>query len=267
MGLLTNIASKKEAETIIEQIEVDKIIPDPNQPRKSFVGIEELAETIKRHGLQNPIHVQKDGEKYVIISGERRWRAFKQYTDFKVIPCIVHTEKDPGVIRLLQLIENVQRADLKPLEEATAYKNILDSKKVSQKELANEVGVSETGISRVLRLLSLPAKIQEELPNNPDIPKALLVEIASENDVERQMELWEQVKTGKINKREQLRRERKGLKKKDLMEMDADQIWELIKKAVRKDKEIIKKLINATQIEKLLKEGEEGEDGKAKEEG
>lgn len=257
MGLLSNIASKKEAETKVEQIEVDKIIPDPNQPRKVFEGIEALAETIKKHGLLNPIHVQKQGEKYIIISGERRWRAFKEYTDFKVIPCFVISEKDTKTIQLLQLIENVQRADLNPLEEAQAYKNILETKEINQKNLAAEIGISETAISRSLKLMSLPQKIKDELQSNPDIPKSLLIEIAGEKDLERQIELWEQIAQGKIQKREELRQERKGLKKKEIMAMDADRIWEIIKRAVRRDKEIIKKIVNSAQLEKLLNEGEE----------
>lgn len=260
MGLLSNITAKKEAEIKVEQIEIAKIIADPKQPRREFTGIEELAATIKKHGLQNPIHVQKEGDKYVIISGERRYRAFKEYTDFRVIPCFIHTEKDPATIRFLQLIENLQRADLNPVEEAHAYKSLLDTKAVSQKELAAEIGVSETAISRTVRLASLPQAIQDQIQSVPGLPKSLLIEIASELDEERQLELWEQVKTGKIQKREQLRQERKGLKRKDLLEMDADTIWELIKKAVRKDKEIIKKLINAAQIERLMKAGDEQEE-------
>ncbi len=261
MGLLSNISVKKEEEIIVEQIEIDKIIPDPNQPRKSFDGLEELAQTIKKHGLQNPIHLRKEGEKYIIISGERRWRACKEYADLKVISCLIHTEKDQRKIRFLQLIENIQRESLKPLEEANAYKMLLESGEIKQKELAEEVGISETSISKILRLNTLPQLIQDELSSYPGIPKSVLLEIArEENNRELQLELWEKVKTGDIKKRDDLtkeRQEKKGLKKKDLETMDADEIWEIIKKAIKRDKEIIKKIINAAQLEKLMKEEKE----------
>ena len=94
------------------------------------------------------------------------------------------------------------------------------------------------------------------MDDHPEIPKSILVEIATEKDARRQIELWEMVKSGQIKKRDQLRKERKGLKKKDLKDMDADHIWEVVKRAIRKDKQSIKKLINASQLEKLLKDEE-----------
>ena len=157
----------------------------------------------------------------------------------------------------MQLIENLQREDIKPLEEAAAYQSLLDSSEITQKELASAVGVSETEISRTLKLLHLVEAIQQELADYPEIAKSLLVEIAQEKDTDRQREFWEKVKTGQIEKRAELRRERQGLKKKDLAQMDAEEIWEVIKKAVRTDKEILKKLINAAQFERLLRQERE----------
>ena len=258
MGLLSVISSRKEQHVVVEKIELEKIIPDPQQPRKSFTGLEELAETIKTHGIQNPIHVRKENEQYIIITGERRWRACREHTTLKTIPCFVHGAEDQQTIRCLQLIENLQRADLQPLEEATSYQSLLDSGEITQKELASAVGVSETEISRTLKLLHLVEAIQQELANYPEIAKSLLMEIAQEKDPERQKEFWEKVKTGQIEKRAELRRERQGLKKKDLAQMDAEEIWEVIKKAVRTDKEILKKLINAAQFERLLRQEREG---------
>lgn len=265
MGLLKNI-SRKETKIQIEEIEIAKIIPDPSQARKNFSGLKELANTIKKHGLQNPIHVRPQNNQYIIISGERRWRACREYTDFTVIQCYIITKDiDEKKIRYLQLIENIQRQDLTPLEEAHAYKSILESGEIKQRDLASEIGMSETVISKSLRLTTLPEAIQTELQKYPVIPKAVLLEIAKEEKTpEFQLELWDKVKSGDLTKREDLvekRRERKqrktGFKKKDLQEMDEDEVLKIVLKAVQKDKGIIKKLLNAAQFGKIFEQENE----------
>lgn len=208
--LLCGIAAKKE-DLAVERIHVEKIGPDTTQPRSAFDGLAELAETIKKHGLQNPIHVRPDGEKYVIISGERRWRACKEFVALELIPCFVHREAlDEQKIRFLQLIENLQRKDLAPLEEARGYKALLETGSLSQKDLAAEIGVDKAVVSGMLRLLSLPPELQEEMGKHPEIPKSLLLEIAREDDPQVQRELWERLKRGELTKRAELRQERKG---------------------------------------------------------
>ncbi len=257
MSFLDEMSKRRSKHQVVE-IEIDKIIPDPNQPRKTFTGLKELASTIVKHGLQNPIHVREgEGKKYIIISGERRWRSCKEHTNLKVIPCFIHKESDQKTIGFLQLIENLQREELPPLEEALAYKKLLDEAKLKQKELASELGVGETVISKTLRLASLPKEIQEEIKDYPKIAKSLLLEIAKEKDTRIQFALWDKMKTGELTKTKDVVRERKeskGMKKKDLESLDSKDIWGIIMKAKRKDPDIIKKLLNAKQFEKLISE-------------
>lgn len=258
--LLCGISAKKE-DLSIEKIHLEKIVPDPTQPRVTFDGLAELAETIQKHGLQNPIHVRPEGDKHVIISGERRWRACKEFGALELIPCFIHREVlDEQKIRYLQLIENLQRKDLSPLEEARAYQSLLASGHLTQKDLAAEVGLDKTVISGMLRLLSLSPELQEEIGKHPEVPKSLLLEIAREDDPQVQRELWERLQRGELTKRDELRQERKergGIQRKTLSAMNEDEIWELLKRLVRKDKSILKKLLNAVQFEKLLHKEDE----------
>lgn len=140
-------------------IDLTLIDPDPDQPRKRFdaTEIDGLAESIAATGLAVPIMVRPDHDRFVIVHGERRWRACRQL-GWKTIPANV-VEIDAGAAWWLALVENIQRADLSPLEEAHAYRRSLATG-LSQTDLGRRIGKSQSYIAHKLRLLTLPADVQ-----------------------------------------------------------------------------------------------------------
>ena len=151
----------------ILEIATDDIKPNPNQPRTHFneQDIEQLARSIKEHGILQPLLVSdKENGSYQLIAGERRWRAAK-IANLEKVPALVR-ETNPQEILELALIENIQRADLSALEEAAAYQKLANDFQLTQQEIADRVGKSRTTITNTLRLLELPDKIQKSLDNN-----------------------------------------------------------------------------------------------------
>ncbi|MCH4009335.1 ParB/RepB/Spo0J family partition protein [Companilactobacillus sp.] len=148
------------------RVSLDKIIPNRYQPRTEFdkESIDELSQTISEHGLLQPMVVRsyEDG-KYEIIAGERRFRALKKLNWHKV-PVIVK-ELDDEETASMALIENVQRENLNPVEEARAYRKVLDAEKITQSELAKRMSKSQSYVANKLRLLALSDKVLEELAN------------------------------------------------------------------------------------------------------
>jgi ParB family chromosome partitioning protein len=142
-------------------IAIDRIVPGRHQPRKNFDDgrIEELAASIRAHGLIQPIVVTQRGDRYEIIVGERRYRAAK-IAGLKEIPSFI---KDLSESRALELalIENIQREDLNPIEEATAYRLILERDHLTQEELSKRIGKSRSYIANMVRLLELPEGVQD----------------------------------------------------------------------------------------------------------
>ena len=150
------------AETILK---ISDIEPNRNQPRKTFdkEALEELADSIKQYGLIQPIVVQKKNDYYEIIAGERRWRAAK-IAKLKEVPVVIK-EYTPQEVMEIALIENIQRKDLNPIEEALAYKSLIDEYHLKQEELAKRVSKSRTAITNSMRLLKLCGQVQEMLIN------------------------------------------------------------------------------------------------------
>jgi len=142
-------------------IEVNQISPNSNQPRKRFdeEKIDELAKSIEVHGVLQPIMVRKMGEGYEIVAGERRWRAARK-AGLKKIPCIVR-ELTEEQNMLIAIIENMQREDLNPMEEAEALNQMITTFGLTQEQVSKSVGKSRPYITNVLRLLKLPLEIQE----------------------------------------------------------------------------------------------------------
>lgn len=174
---------------------LDSIAPDPTQPRKYFDEdkLNELAESIKSKGVLQPIIVRKNpseesGSEFLIIAGERRFRASK-LAGLDLIPAIF-TEGDPEEIAL---IENLQRDDLKPLEEAEGYKRIMESHGYTQEQLSAVVGKTRSTIAEVLTLNRLPENIKEDCLNT-DVSKTALLEIAKRKDPEEALFLYNKVK-------------------------------------------------------------------------
>jgi ParB family chromosome partitioning protein len=142
----------------------DKLSPNPDQPRKNFdqTEMEELAESIREHGIIQPIIAADAGDgTYIIIAGERRTRAAR-LAGLDQIPVIIREYTDEKRMEV-SLIENVQRADLNPIEEAAAYKNLMDFSRLSQDELAAKVGKNRSTVANALRLLKLPGEMQKSL--------------------------------------------------------------------------------------------------------
>lgn len=154
-------------ETVIvpreELIEIDLDLIDPNseQPRKNFEeeGLEELAQSIRANGIVQPIVVRKTDGRYQIVAGERRWRA-AQRAELDRIPAVVRDVRDDKLLELA-LIENIQRQELNPIEEARAYRNLIKAHGLTQESVAERVGKSRTVITTFLRLLKLPKDIQQ----------------------------------------------------------------------------------------------------------
>lgn len=145
----------------IVEINIDLIDPNPFQPRKFFDDDElvELAETIEKHGLIQPIAVRKVGDRYQIISGERRTRASK-LANCRTIKAQVYDNLDDKTMSEWALIENIQRVDLNPIEVAQSYQQLIDNHNYTHEDLAKTVGKSRSAITNALRLLKLPNQVQ-----------------------------------------------------------------------------------------------------------
>ncbi len=157
--LLSESADVEAAEVL--QVELERLRPNPFQPRREFRAeeLEELAASIREHGVIQPIVVRAAGEGYEIVAGERRYRAC-QRLGLKAIPAIVRAADDTQMLELA-LIENIQRQDLGPLEEARAYQSFIQRLDVTQEQAAQRLGKSRSAIANMLRLLDLPGDLQE----------------------------------------------------------------------------------------------------------
>lgn len=155
----------KEGE-VIHQLEVKLLRPNPYQPRKYFDEnkINELALSIKEHGVFQPIIVKKDIKGYIIIAGERRFRA-AQKAKLEKIPAIIREFNDHLMMEYA-LIENLQREDLTAIEEAEAYKMLMQKLDLTQERLAEGIGKSRAYIANTMRLLQLPRVVQDDIENN-----------------------------------------------------------------------------------------------------
>ena len=142
---------------------IDDIHPNPNQPRSHFdeKELDELASSIKEHGVLQPLLVRKDKKGYQIIAGERRYQASK-IAGIKEVPVIVKDVDDTEVLALA-LIENLQRSDLNPIEEARGYKQLIEASGMTQEALSKAVSKSRSAITNALRLLDLPEAVQDML--------------------------------------------------------------------------------------------------------
>lgn len=150
----------------IMKIKLSEIEPNENQPRKEFdkYKIQELAESIKRVGIIQPILVRKKDSKYEIIAGERRYRATK-LVGLEEIPCIIKKEDDKKSTEM-SLVENIQRQNLNPMEEAIAYDDLKNKYNLTQENLADMIGKSRSYVTNIMRLLNLNYKVKDMIKNN-----------------------------------------------------------------------------------------------------
>src|SRR5690625_2731791 len=187
-------------ETIYE-IKLDKIEANPNQPRKYFDDelIKELSNSIKEHGVFQPIILKKTEDKYIIVSGERRYKAAIQ-AELKKIPAVIRNYTDAKIAEI-SLVENLQREDLSPIEEANAYDLIIKNYNLTQNELAKRVGKSRSHITNILGLLRLPEVIKEMLLNKK-ISMGHARVISKLETEEEMIELANEIIESKLNVRE-----------------------------------------------------------------
>ena len=143
------------------KLKISEIVPNPNQPRTHFneTELNELSESIREHGVLQPLLVRKHGAKYEIIAGERRYQASK-LADLTEVPVIIKDVNDEEMLALA-LIENLQRSDLNPLEEAKGYRQLIDASGMTQDDLSKAVSKSRSAITNSLRLLDLPEPVQQ----------------------------------------------------------------------------------------------------------
>src|ERR687895_176555 len=173
----------------IIEIELTKLRPNPDQPRKVFdqEKIQELANSIDQHGLIQPISVVPDSENhdgFMIVAGERRYRAHQHLAKTTIAAII--TKGNPDEIAL---IENIQREDLSQIDEAEALAKMMERHGYKQEELARIVGKARNTINAILRLNTLPEEVKQECPTSDTVSKSVLLEIAREESRERQLVL------------------------------------------------------------------------------
>jgi ParB family chromosome partitioning protein len=186
----------------IVQMSVDKLVPNPGQPRKNFdeTELKELADSIKTYGIIQPIIAADTGDgNYMIIAGERRTRAAR-IAGLKTVPVIIRDYTDQKRLEV-SLIENIQRTDLNPIEEAAAYKNLMDFSNFSQDELAFRVGKNRSTVANALRLLKLPVEIQKSIEEgklSPGHARALL----SVTDAKARDKLYQEMLSSELSVRD-----------------------------------------------------------------
>ena len=167
LGALIPGASEPRLETdggaLSFRVEVDRITPSPFQPRRTFdeAKIDELAASIRNQGIIQPLVVRRKGDGYELIAGERRWRAAMR-AGLAQVPIVVRDASDHEALQLA-LVENLQREDLNPIEEANGYRRLQEEFQWSQEEMAEKVGKSRPAIANSMRLLSLPTEVQQEV--------------------------------------------------------------------------------------------------------
>jgi ParB family chromosome partitioning protein len=162
-GLGALLSSTPAEDDVFIEVGVDQIEPNPNQPRKAFESssLDELAASIRTSGIIQPIVIRPSSNGYQLIAGERRWRAARQ-AGLERIPAIVREASDAESLELA-LVENLLREDLNPMEEAEAYRQLLDQFEWTQEQLGQRIGRDRTSIANALRLLRLPDEIQADL--------------------------------------------------------------------------------------------------------
>ena len=165
-ALLSTTNNKNETNNNVQKINISQIVPNPLQPRKNFKNeeLKELSSSIKNQGLIQPIIVKPtDDNQFQIIAGERRWRAC-QLNGMHEVDCVIKELDETSVLEAA-LIENIQREDLNVIEEANAYKGLINIKNINNESLAKLIGKSPSHVSNILRLLELDKKIQEMVIN------------------------------------------------------------------------------------------------------
>lgn len=201
LGALLTPSKQKIEDFSQSSILLSKINPNPNQPRKNFKdkSLKQLAQSIEEKGLISPITVKKVNSKYIIVAGERRFRAHKLLNKKRILAYVIDADASKDIM-YMALIENIQREDLNPIEEAKGYKYLQDNLQSSITEIAKTVGKSRPAVSNALRLLKLPDEIQESILKG-EINAGQARAILQSKTTQGMMLLWKKLLTEKISVR------------------------------------------------------------------
>ena len=186
----------------LQEVRMDDIQPNPNQPRREFDddSLQELANSIRQIGLVQPITLRDMGDgTYTIIAGERRWRA-SQRVGLVTIPAYIRTVDDENMLEMA-LVENIQREDLTAIEVALAYQNLIEGHNLTQDQLSEKVGKNRATIANYLRLLKLPASVQVAL-RNKEIDMGHARALLSVSDPKAQLKVFSEMKKGRMSVRQ-----------------------------------------------------------------
>lgn len=209
-------------------IELYKIKENPLQPREDFdeEKLKELAESIKQNGLIQPVTVKKDGNGYILISGERRLRASKMI-GLEKIPAYVYETKANGGENLLELalIENIQREDLNPMELSDSYQRLLDEHNLTQEQISEKVSKQRSTVANFLRLQKLPVEIKASLRRN-EITEAHARLLLRIDNLDDQLTLWRRIINENITVKNLEEITRKGLKKTRVKRIKLGEIYD-----------------------------------------
>ncbi len=198
---------------LLRLISVDKIYPNPNQPRSELGDIEELASSIKLKGILEPIIVRPKGDAYEIVSGERRYRAAIK-AGLKEVPCIEMDVDDKESLEI-SLIENLHRKDLDPFEEAEGLRALVEIYGYTHQDIANKIGKSRISITESLSLIKIPEDIRKLCSKYNIKARTILIQIARQSSKEKMVELIERIKKEGLS-REDTRKLSRELKEKKI---------------------------------------------------
>lgn len=243
----------------IKVVEITKVKPDPNQPRKEInpqsADIKELAQSIKVHGFINFITVRQQQEVYIIVAGERRYTAAKVAGLKKIPVMIIDESKAPLDYALIQLEENLQRENLNTFDEADFYQRLQSEFGLQQKQIVERVGKSKAYISKMMKLAKIEPQIKQQAKEQ-SVPREVLFELSSLQS-ENQTQIWEKIKknpTIAALEKSKVGLTKKKPAKKKSQQPDATLVFQALKKAMKKDSEAIFKFIPSKKVQKLLQE-------------
>jgi ParB family chromosome partitioning protein len=185
----------------VQAVATDEIVPNPFQPRREFDvdALNELIQSLRQHGLMQPIVVRKNDTGFELVAGERRWRASREL-GWKEIEAVVIEANDQCMLEWA-LVENIQRQNLGPLELATAFKHLADDFSLTQEEVGKAVGMSRPAVANLLRLLDLPQSIQERVSRGT-VSMGAARALLSVKDSRRQEQIAKQIEDENISVRE-----------------------------------------------------------------
>lgn len=201
VGTIVDSEKKPELDKEVVFVKITKVEPNKEQPRKNFDedALIELSESMKQYGILQPLLVQDKKDYYEIIAGERRWRAAK-LAGLKEIPVIIKNLTNQEIVEI-SLIENIQRENLNPIEEAQAYKRLLEEFHLKQDEVAERVSKSRTAVTNSMRLLKLDERVQQMLMDDM-ISSGHARALLAVSDKEKQYNLAQQIFDEKLSVRE-----------------------------------------------------------------